>query len=87
MFFFLAAIDEYYDLKKEFSHISRNASKLSGTLEEGITSRDDFNLGDFLHGLSNDRMQAGHQLKHLGVIWKNLSVEVKFLLLLLFNYN
>ena len=26
--------------------------------------------------MSNDRKEAGHELKHLGVIWKNLTVEV-----------
>lgn len=76
----IAAIDEYYDLKKELSHISRKSSKISGKLEEGTADQDDFNLSDFLHGMSNDQRQAGHQPKHLGVIWKNLSVEVNFFL-------
>ncbi|KAI7867468.1 ABC-2 type transporter-domain-containing protein [Mucor mucedo] len=70
-----AALDEYYDLKQELSHISRKSSRVSGKLEEGTADQDDFNLSDFLHGMSNDQRQAGHQPKHLGVIWKNLSVE------------
>lgn len=45
-------------------------------LEQGEASENDFNLSNFLHGMSDDRREAGHQLKHLGVIWKDLSVEV-----------
>lgn len=26
--------------------------------------------------MSDDRKEAGHELKHLGVIWKDLTVEV-----------
>jgi hypothetical protein len=69
-------MDEYEDLKKELSRISRRSSVPSNKLEEGIATEDEFNLSDFLHGMSNDSKEAGHQLKHLGVIWKNLSVEV-----------
>lgn len=73
-------MNEYEDLKRELSHISRRSSipanKLE-KLEEGEAVADEFNLSDFLHGMSNDSKEAGHQPKHLGVIWKSLSVEVK----------
>ncbi|KAL7309594.1 ATP-binding cassette transporter snq2 [Mucor circinelloides] len=71
-----AAIDEFHELQKELSHISRRSSGMSPEkLEEGEASENDFNLSNFLHGMSDDRREAGHQLKHLGVIWKDLSVE------------
>lgn len=41
-----------------------------------MNEEDDFNLSEFLHGMSNDQQQAGHEPKHLGVVWKNLTVEV-----------
>jgi hypothetical protein len=72
----IAAIDEFHELKKELSHISRRSSVNPGKAEEGAANEEDFNLSDFLHGMSNDQKEAGHRLKHLGVVWKNLSVEV-----------
>lgn len=73
----IAAIDEFHELQKELSHISRRSSGMAPEkLEQGEASENDFNLSNFLHGISDDRKEAGHQLKHLGVIWKDLSVEV-----------
>ncbi|KAI8099010.1 ABC-2 type transporter-domain-containing protein [Halteromyces radiatus] len=68
-----AALTEYHDLKKELSRISRmstNASKL----EEG-TTEDQFDLDQFLKGMSNDNSEAGQLPKHLGVIWRDLEVK------------
>ncbi|KAG2234181.1 hypothetical protein INT48_005981 [Thamnidium elegans] len=70
-----AAIDEFTELKKELSRMSRRSSNVTGKLEEGTADQDDFNLSNFLHGMSNDSTEAGHQPKHLGVVWKNLTVE------------
>ncbi|CEP07548.1 hypothetical protein [Parasitella parasitica] len=71
-----AAIDEFEELKRELSHISRHSSNISPEkVELGEANQDEFNLSTFLHGMSAERKDAGHQLKHLGVIWKNLSVE------------
>ncbi|KAI8334802.1 ABC-2 type transporter-domain-containing protein [Chlamydoabsidia padenii] len=68
-----AAMDEYHDLKKELSRISRLSGNNS-KLEEGDTS-EDFDLDGFLKGMSNDNGQAGHLPKHLGVIWRDLKVQ------------
>ncbi|KAI9487482.1 MAG: ABC-2 type transporter-domain-containing protein [Benjaminiella poitrasii] len=70
-----AAIEEFYELEKHLSRISRKSSIPVSKLEEGIIQEDEFNLSVFLHGMSNSQKRAGHQLKHLGVIWKNLFVE------------
>lgn len=75
--YIIAAIDEFHELQKELSHISRRSSGMAPEkLEQGEASENDFNLSNFLHGMSDDRREAGHQLKHLGVIWKDLTVEV-----------
>ncbi|KAI8381275.1 ABC-2 type transporter-domain-containing protein [Radiomyces spectabilis] len=67
-----AAFHEFEDLKRELTHISRKTTNPS-RLENGDT--DEFNLKEFLHDLSKSRDAAGHTPKHLGVIWKNLTVE------------
>ncbi|KAI9363806.1 ABC-2 type transporter-domain-containing protein [Pilaira anomala] len=75
-FITIAAIDEYIGLKRELSQLSRRSSnRVSNKLEEGNAVEEDFNLSDFLHGMSNKSIEAGYQPKHLGVIWKNLIVE------------
>lgn len=81
-----AAIDEYTELKKELSRMSRRSSNVPGKLEEGTADQDDFNLSNFLHGMSNDSTEAGHQPKHLGVVWKNLTVEVNILVISIFVF-
>lgn len=73
----LAAIDEYKELKKELSRISRQSTtNRESKLEEGVADQDEFNLDEFLHGMSNDARAAGSTPKHLGLIWKDLRVEV-----------
>lgn len=72
----IAAIDEFHELKKELSHISHRSFVDPAKAEEGTADEEDFNLNEFLHGMSHKQKEAGHQLKHLGVVWKNLSVEV-----------
>lgn len=37
---------------------------------------EEFNLDEFLHGMSTQAQAAGHKPKHLGLIWKDLMVEV-----------
>ncbi|KAL0081666.1 ABC-2 type transporter-domain-containing protein [Phycomyces blakesleeanus] len=68
------AIDEYETLKRELTTLSRKATN-SSKLEEGNAPADDFNLDDFLHGVSSDSSKAGHTKKHIGVSWKNLTVK------------
>ncbi|KAI9319048.1 ABC-2 type transporter-domain-containing protein [Dichotomocladium elegans] len=67
-----AAIGEYNELKRELSRISRQASN-DGNLEAGAV--EEFDLDDFLNGMSTDSQKAGHKPKHLGLIWKDLTVE------------
>lgn len=72
---FVAAKDEYIDLKRELSRISRLSTHAS-KLEEGDAVSDEFNLDEYLHGLRKDEDDNGHELKNLGLIWKNLTVQV-----------
>lgn len=65
------------DLKRELSHVSRQASKHESKLEEGGPKQEDvFDLDEFLHGMNNEAQAAGAKPKHLGLIWKDLVVEV-----------
>ncbi|KAI8376506.1 ABC-2 type transporter-domain-containing protein [Radiomyces spectabilis] len=68
-----AALDEYQNLKRELTNISRRSASQS-KLEEGAAG-DEFSLDDFLHGMNREQQEAGHTPKHLGVIWKDLVVE------------
>ncbi|KAI8971933.1 ABC-2 type transporter-domain-containing protein [Mycotypha africana] len=68
-------MDEFHELQKKLSHISRRSSVGPSKVEEGNVLEDEFNLSNFLHGMSHSQREAGHQLKHLGVVWRNLSVE------------
>lgn len=45
--------------------------------EEGQSNTEDFNLDEFLHGISRDQQESGTKRKHVGVIWKDLHVEVR----------
>ncbi|KAG0194498.1 hypothetical protein DFQ28_010582 [Apophysomyces sp. BC1034] len=67
-----AAMTEFQELKRELSRVSRKSTQ-AGKLEEGV--QEEFDLTDFLQGLSRDELEAGQTRKHLGVVWKNLSVE------------
>lgn len=73
----VAAKGEYSELKRELSRISRISTHAS-QLEEGTAAADEFNLDEFLNGLRQDQNTAGHELKNLGLIWKNLTVKVKY---------
>lgn len=74
----VAAIHDYMDLKRELSHISRVSSvKHESKLEEGNVEDEVFNLDDFLRGMDRDAQTIGAKPKHLGLIWKNLVVEVR----------
>ncbi|KAI9314279.1 ABC-2 type transporter-domain-containing protein [Dichotomocladium elegans] len=68
-----AAIEEYEEVRRELSRISRIATQQDGKLEEGQI--DEFDLDDFLHGIRVQGEQAGHKPKQLGLIWKDLVVE------------
>lgn len=72
----IAAKKEYNDLKSELSHISRTSFP-SHKLEEGKTNSEVFNLDEYLNGLRQSQDSAGHTLKNLGVIWKDLTVKVR----------
>ncbi|KAI8988953.1 ABC-2 type transporter-domain-containing protein [Pilobolus umbonatus] len=69
-------MQEYEEIRKELTRISQASRRTSRvgdkSIEEGVT--DEFDLNEFLHGISKEEQDAGHQLKHLGVIWKDLSV-------------
>ncbi|CDS09454.1 hypothetical protein LRAMOSA10814 [Lichtheimia ramosa] len=68
-----AAKTEYEELKRELSRISRQATGTDGQLEAGAV--EEFNLDQFLNGMAQDSANAGQKPKHLGVIWKDLTVE------------
>lgn len=70
----IAAIEEYNEVKRELSRISRTTTNNESKLEEG--NAEEFNLDDFLHGMSDQAAQAGTKSKQLGLIWRNLMVEV-----------
>lgn len=70
----LAAMSEYGELKRELTHISRMSAPHS-KLEEG--DADEFDLDEYLNGLRTDQTSAGQHIKHLGLIWKDLTVMVK----------
>lgn len=59
------------------SRISRQATGTDGQLEAGAV--EEFNLDQFLNGMAQDSANAGQKPKHLGVIWKDLTVEVSIL--------
>ncbi|CAO3630281.1 unnamed protein product [Cunninghamella blakesleeana] len=66
---------EYETLKRELSKISRQSSIHAGKVEEGAVDSEEFNLDEFLHGMYNEQSDAGHLPKHLGVVWRNLTVK------------
>ncbi|KAI8371221.1 ABC-2 type transporter-domain-containing protein [Choanephora cucurbitarum] len=68
-----AAKSEYEELKRELSRISRKSTHAS-KLEEGTAEADEFNLDEYLNGLRRDENEAGHTEKHLGLVWKDLTV-------------
>ncbi|KAI8354178.1 ABC-2 type transporter-domain-containing protein [Blakeslea trispora] len=68
-----AAKTEYEELKRELSRISRKSTHAS-KLEEGTAEADEFNLDEYLNGLRRDEVEAGHTQKHLGLVWKDLTV-------------
>ncbi|KAI8889012.1 hypothetical protein K501DRAFT_300849 [Backusella circina FSU 941] len=68
------AIEKYDNLKKELSRISQ-ISSASGKGLENVSDDDEFDLNEYLHNMHSRKNEAGHQPKHLGVIWRDLSVE------------
>ncbi|KAI9491802.1 ABC-2 type transporter-domain-containing protein [Zychaea mexicana] len=71
-----AAIEEYHEMKKELSRISRHSvADFDKAGEEGRVSEEAFDLDQFLQGLSYEDKQAGKKPKHLGLVFKNLEVE------------
>ncbi|KAG2218415.1 hypothetical protein INT45_013159 [Circinella minor] len=74
-----AAMQEYHEMKRELSRISRissvNQQSLEKAGEEGRVAEEEFDLDQFLKGLSYEDKQAGKKPKHLGLIWKDLEVE------------
>ncbi|KAI9499301.1 ABC-2 type transporter-domain-containing protein [Zychaea mexicana] len=69
-----AAIGEYHELKRGLSRISRKSTNAS-KVEEGVVTQEEFSLDDFLHGMNNDAQEAGHVPKHLGLVFRDLTVE------------
>lgn len=63
---------QYEELRRELTALSQKTSP--SRLEEGNT--DEFNLSEFLHGVSQELDANGKKRKHLGVLWENLHVEV-----------
>ncbi|KAI7876976.1 hypothetical protein K492DRAFT_210004 [Lichtheimia hyalospora FSU 10163] len=66
------AVEEYEEVQRELSRISR-AQTNENDAEKGAV--EEFNLTEFLSGMSKEAQQAGTKPKHLGLIWKNLTVE------------
>ncbi|GAA5814667.1 hypothetical protein MFLAVUS_008166 [Mucor flavus] len=64
---------EYEDLRRELSRRSQRTSHSKA--EEGQADSEDFNLDEFLHGISRKQDDGGHKKKHIGVSWRNLHVE------------
>ncbi|KAG1466250.1 hypothetical protein G6F56_004724 [Rhizopus delemar] len=62
---------QYEELRRELTALSQKTSP--SRLEEGNT--DEFNLSEFLHGVSQELDANGKKRKHLGVLWENLHVE------------
>lgn len=73
---YIDAIEEYNELKLELSRVSRISSIPASKLEEGKSDEEEFNLSSYLHDMSIDNREAGQKFEHLGVIWKNVTVEV-----------
>lgn len=73
-----AAIDEYNEIKRELSRISRVSStnKTESKLEEGVADEEVFDLDDYLRGMSRQEAENGKTPKSLGLIWRDLTVEV-----------
>ncbi|KAI8140373.1 ABC-2 type transporter-domain-containing protein [Fennellomyces sp. T-0311] len=69
-----SAIDEYQELKRQLSGISRRSTNAS-KIEQGAAIQEEFNLDEFLHGMSDDAERAGHKQKRLGLVWKDLTVK------------
>ncbi|KAI9265133.1 ABC-2 type transporter-domain-containing protein [Phascolomyces articulosus] len=73
-----AAIEEYHEMKRELSRISRHSNvnqDLEKAGEEGRVAEEEFDLDQFLQGLSYEDKEAGKKPKHLGLVWKDLEVE------------
>ncbi|KAI9488549.1 ABC-2 type transporter-domain-containing protein [Zychaea mexicana] len=72
-----AAIEEFHEMKRELSRISRhsNLTTLDKAGEEGRVSEEEFDLNRFLQGMSYEDTKAGKKPKHLGLVFKNLAVE------------
>lgn len=66
---------EYEEIRRELSRKSQRSCHSKA--EEGQSTSDDFNLDEFLHGISKQNDEGGHKRKHIGVSWKNLRVEVR----------
>ena len=67
-------------MKRELSRISRRSGvnqHIEKAGEEGRVAEEEFDLDQFLQGLSYEDAQAGKKPKHLGLIWKDLEVEVR----------
>ncbi|KAI7852667.1 ABC-2 type transporter-domain-containing protein [Circinella umbellata] len=73
------AINEYHYLKRELTTISRKETQRrpSVTLEEGgeKSTKDEFNLTEFMNGFSEEASQSGIKIKRLGIVWKDLVVK------------
>lgn len=70
----LGAKNEYESLRRELTSKSERISLSKA--EDGQADSEDFNLDEFLHGISQEQNENGHKRKHLGVSWRNLRVEV-----------
>ncbi|KAI7870595.1 ABC-2 type transporter-domain-containing protein [Spinellus fusiger] len=68
------AVEEYDNLKRELTNISRRSIH-DGKIEEGTAEAEEFNLDNFLRGVSNEAEKTGVVQKQLGVSWKNLVVK------------
>ncbi|KAI7892496.1 ABC-2 type transporter-domain-containing protein [Mucor mucedo] len=64
---------EYEELRRDLSRQSQRHSQ--SMAEQGQANTEDFNLDQFLHGISRQQDASGHKRKHIGVSWRNLRIE------------
>ncbi|KAI9021509.1 ABC-2 type transporter-domain-containing protein [Phycomyces nitens] len=68
------ATSEYNALRRELTSASRKSIHPE-KVEAGASTSEEFNLDEFLTGVTSKFGEAGHTIKHIGVIWKDLVVK------------
>ncbi|KAL0085199.1 ABC-2 type transporter-domain-containing protein [Phycomyces blakesleeanus] len=73
----VSVLENYGETKANASKLASLSRKSTNPskLEEGNLSSEDFNLDEFLHCISNESARIGHTKKHIGVIWRDITVK------------